>query len=44
MDVGGIVTTFLGLVSFLVLGTFLWNGKGAIFIAGYNLLPEKDKA
>lgn len=40
----GAVITFMIFVVFLILAVVLSKGKGANFIAGYNTMPESEKA
>lgn len=38
-----IIISLLGILLLLVMGIYLLQGKGAMLIAGYNTLPDKEK-
>lgn len=37
------IISILIIALFVILGIFLYNGKGAFLIAGYNTLPKEEK-
>ncbi len=37
------IISILIIVIFVILGIFLYNGKGSFLIAGYNTLPKEEK-
>lgn len=37
------VGLIIGIVTFIILGIFLLNGKGSFLIAGYNMMSKEEK-
>jgi hypothetical protein len=38
-----LIVTLIIIASFVTMGIFLLNGKGAFLIAGYNTMPKEEK-
>lgn len=43
-DVAGVIISGIIIIVFIALGFVLMRGKGAFLIAGYNPMPEDEKA
>lgn len=43
-DVAGVIISGIIIIVFIALGFVLMRGKGAFLIAGYNTMPEDEKA